>query len=189
MKKRTHKILSWLLTIAMVLGLLPAMSLPAAAAEETYVTHVDLQMEAPKDGMTAAQYAAAVGIDNKHPLSYNVLEVSEVNCYRIDDPTFAQVGKDVSCFVEGGVYQCFVKVILSDGGYSFAHFDSEMTVLVNGQTLGNYDYDRENGYAAGFDNREDYLIYTVYFTATAADPVGEGITITSYTGDKSLSNN
>ena len=31
MKKRTHKILSWLLTIAMVLGLLPAMSLPAAA--------------------------------------------------------------------------------------------------------------------------------------------------------------
>ena len=79
MKKRTHKILSWLLTIAMVLGLLPAMSLPAAAAEETYVTHVDLQMEAPKDGMTAAQYAATVGIDNKHPLSHNVLEVSEVN--------------------------------------------------------------------------------------------------------------
>ena len=79
MKKRTHRILSWLLTIAMMLGLLPAMSLPAAAAEETYVTHVDLQMEAPKDGMTAAQYAATVGIDNKHQLSYNVLEVSEVN--------------------------------------------------------------------------------------------------------------
>ena len=116
MKKRTHKILSWLLTIAIVLGLLPAMSLPAAAAEEIYVTHVDLQMEAPKDGMTAAQYAATVGIDNKHPLSYNVLEVSEVNCYRIDDPTFAQVGTGVPCFVEGGVYQCFVKVILSDDG-------------------------------------------------------------------------
>ena len=139
MKKRTHKILSWLLTIAMVLGLLPAMSLPAAAAEETYVTHVDLQMEAPKDGMTAAQYAATVGIDNKHPLSHNVLEVSKVDCYRIDGNNFAQVGTDVSCFVEGGVYQCFVKVILSDGGYSFAHFDSDMTVLVNGQTLGNYD--------------------------------------------------
>ena len=179
MKKRTHKILSWLLTIAMVLGLLPAMSLPAAAAEETYVTHVDLQMEAPKDGMTAAQYAATVGIDNKHPLSHNVLEVSKVDCYRIDGNNFAQVGTDVSCFVEGGVYQCFVKVILSDGGYSFAHFDSEMTVLVNGQTLENYDW--ENGYAAGFDNREDYLIYTVYFTATAADPVGEGITITGST--------
>lgn len=188
MKKRTHKILSWLLTIAMVLGLLPAMSLPAAAAEETYVTHVDLQMEAPKDGMTAAQYAATVGIDNKHPLSHNVLEVSEVNCYRIDDSTFAQVGTGVPCFVEGGVYQCFVKVILSDDGYSFAHDDSEMTVLVNGQTLDNYDYDRENRYVASFDNQDYYLTYQVYFTATAADPVGEGITITSSTGDKSLSN-
>ena len=181
MKKRTHKILSWLLTIAMVLGLLPAMSLPAAAAEETYVTHVDLQMEAPKDGMTAAQYAATVGIDNKHPLSHNVLKVSEVNCYRIDDSTFAQVGTGVPCFVEGGVYQCFVKVILSDAGYSFAHDDSEMTVLVNGQTLDNYDYDRENGYVASFDNQDYYLIYSVYFTATAADPVGEGITITGST--------
>ena len=188
MKKRTHKILSWLLTIAIVLGLLPAMSLPAAAAEEIYVTHVDLQMEAPKDGMTAAQYAATVGIDNKHPLSYNVLEVSEVNCYRIDDSTFAQVGTGVPCFVEGGVYQCFVKVILSDDGYSFAHDDSEMTVLVNGQTLDNYDYDRENRYVASFDNQDYYLTYQVYFTATAADPVGEGITITSSTGDKSLSN-
>ena len=188
MKKRTHKILSWLLTIAMVLGLLPAMSLPAAAAEETFVTHVDLQMEAPKDGMTAAQYAATVGIDNQHPRSYGVLQVSEVNCYRIDDYSFLQVGKDLSSFVEGGVYQCLVKVTLSDTGYSFAHFDSDMTVLVNGQTLDNYDYDRENGYAADYDNREDYLIYSVYFTATAADPVGEGITITSYTGDKSLSN-
>ena len=79
MKKRTSKLLSILLCLVMVLGLLPAMSLPAAAAEETYVTHVDLQMEAPKDGMTAAQYAATVGIDNQHPLSYNVLEVSEVN--------------------------------------------------------------------------------------------------------------
>ena len=188
MKKRTHKILSWLLTIAIVLGLLPAMSLPAAAAEEIYVTHVDLQMEAPKDGMTAAQYAATVGIDNKHPLSYNVLEVSEVNCYRIDDPTFAQVGTGVPCFVEGGVYQCFVKVILSDDGYSFAHSDPEMTVLVNGKTLDNYDYDRENEYVASFDNQDYYLTYQVYFTATAADPVSEGITITSYTGDKSLSN-
>ena len=185
MKKRTHKILSWLLTIAMLLGMLPAMSM-TASAEETYVTHVDLQMEAPKDGMTAAQYAATVGIDNKHPLSHNVLEVSEVNCYRIDDPTFAQVGKDVSCFVEGGVYQCFVKVILSDDGYSFAHSRSEMTVLVNGQTLDNYNW--KKGYDASYDKQDDYLIYSVYFTATAADPVGEGITITSYTGDKSLSN-
>ena len=188
MKKRTHKILSWLLTLAMVLGMLPAMSLPAAAAEETYVTYVDLQMEAPKAGMTAEEYAATVGIDNKHELSYNVLVVSEVDCYRIDDGSFAQVGKGVSSFVEGGVYQCLVTVTLSDGGYSFAHFDSDMTVLVNGQTLGNYDYDRKSGYAAGFDNREDYLIYTVYFTATAADPVGEGITITGTTGNKSLSN-
>lgn len=186
MKKRTSKLLSILLCLVMLLGMLPAMSLPAAAAEETYVTHVDLQMEAPKDGMTAAQYAATVGIDNDHPLSYGVLEVSEVNCYRIDDNSFAQVGTDVSCFVEGGVYQCFVKVILSDGGYSFAHFDSEMTVLVNGQTLENYDW--ENGCAADYDKQDDYLIYSVYFTATAADPVGEGITITSYTGDKSLSN-
>ena len=185
MKKRTHKILSWLLTIAMVLGLLPAMSM-TASAEETYVTHVDLQMEAPKDGMTAAQYAATVGIDNKHELSYNVLEVSEVNCYRIDDNSFDQVGTVVSCFVEGGVYQCFVKVILSDDGYSFAHDDSEMTVLVNGQTLDNYDW--ENGNDAYFVNQTYELYYYVYFTATAADPVGEGITITSYTGDKSLSN-
>ena len=144
MKKRTHKILSWLLTIAMLLGMLPAMSM-TASAEETYVTHVDLQMEAPKDGMTAAQYAATVGIDNKHPLSHNVLEVSEVNCYRIDDSSFALVGTKVPSFVEGGVYQCWVKVTLSDDGYSFAHFDSDMTVLVNGQTLDNYDYDRENG--------------------------------------------
>lgn len=187
MKKRTHKILSWLLTIAMVLGLLPAMSM-TASAEDTFVTHVDLQMEAPKDGMTAAQYAATVGIDNRHPLSYNVLEVSEVNCYRIDDNSFAQVGTVVSCFVEGGVYQCFVKVILSDDGYSFAHSDSEMTVLVNGQALDNYDYDGLNGGPAGFDNDTYELTYTLYFTATAADPVGEGITITSYTGDKSLSN-
>ena len=185
MKKRTSKLLSWLLTLAMVLGMLPAMSM-TASAEDTFVTHVDLQMEAPKDGMTAAQYAATVGIDNDHPLSYGVLEVSEVNCYRIDDNSFAQVGTDVSCFVEGGVYQCFVKVILSDDGYSFAHFDSEMTVLVNGQTLENYDW--ENGCAADYDKQDDYLIYSVYFTATAADPVGEGITITSYTGDKSLSN-
>ena len=88
MKKRTHKILSWVLTIAMVLGMLPAMSM-TASAEETFVTHVDLQMEAPKDGMTAAQYAATVGIDNQHPLSYGVLQVSEVNCYRIDDNSFA----------------------------------------------------------------------------------------------------
>ena len=188
MKKRTHKILSWLLTIAMVLGLLPAMSLPAAAAEETYVTHVDLQMEAPKDGMTAAQYAATVGIDNKHLLSYNVLEVSEVNCYRIDDNSFDQVGTGVPCFVEGGVYQCIVKVTLSDGGYSFAHFNNDMTVLVNGQTLDNYDYDRENGSVAYFTNDTYTVTCYVYFTATAADPVGEGITITSYTGDKSLSN-
>lgn len=78
MKKRTSKLLSILLCLVMVLGLLPAMSM-TAAAEETYVTHVDLQMEAPKDGMTAAQYAATVGIDNDHPLSYGVLEVSEVN--------------------------------------------------------------------------------------------------------------
>lgn len=186
MKKRTHKILSWLLTIAMVLGLLPAMSLPAAAAEETYVTHVDLQMEAPKDGMTAAQYAATVGIDNKHPLSHNVLKVSEVNCYRIDDSTFAQVGTGVPCFVEGGVYQCIVKVTLSDGGYSFAHFNDDMTVLVNGQTLDNYDW--ENGNDAYFVNQTYELYYYVYFTATAADPVGEGITITGTTGNKSLSN-
>ena len=187
MKKRTHKILSWLLTIAMLLGMLPAMSM-TASAEETYVTHVDLQMEAPKDGMTAAQYAATVGIDNKHQLSYNVLEVSEVNCYRIDDNSFDQVGTVVSCFVEGGVYQCIVKVSLSDDGYSFAHFDSEMTVLVNGQALYNYDYDGLNGGPAGFDNDTYELTYTLYFTATAADPVGEGITITSSTGDKSLSN-
>ena len=187
MKKRTSKLLSILLCLVMVLGLLPAMSM-TAAAEETYVTHVDLQMEAPKDGMTAAQYAATVGIDNDHPLSYGVLEVSEVNCYRIDDNSFDQVGTVVSCFVEGGVYQCFVKVILSDDGYSFAHFDSEMTVLVNGQALDNYDYDGLNGGPAGFDNDTYELTYTLYFTATAADPVGEGITITSYTGDKSLSN-
>ena len=37
MKKRTHKILSWLLTIAMVLGLLPAMSLTASALEVSSV--------------------------------------------------------------------------------------------------------------------------------------------------------
>ena len=185
MKKRTHKILSWLLTIAMLLGMLPAMSM-TASAEETYVTHVDLQMEAPKDGMTAAQYAATVGIDNKHPLSHNVLEVSEVNCYRIDGNSFAQVGTKVPCFVEGGVYQCIVKVTLSDGGYSFAHFNDDMTVLVNGQTLDNYDW--ENGNDAYFVNQTYELYYYVYFTATAADPVGEGITITSSTGDKSLSN-
>ena len=187
MKKRTHKILSWLLTIAMLLGMLPAMSM-TASAEETYVTHVDLQMEAPKDGMTAAQYAATVGIDNQHQLSYNVLVVDTVYCYRIDNSSFAQVGKAVSCFVEGGVYQCIVKVSLSDDGYSFAHFDSEMTVLVNGQALYNYDYDGLNGGPAGFDNDTYELTYKLYFTATAADPVGEGITITSSTGDKSLSN-
>ena len=44
MKKRTHRILSWLLTIAMMLGLLPAMSLPAAAVttiSEIVITGLD----------------------------------------------------------------------------------------------------------------------------------------------------
>lgn len=38
MKKRTHKALSWLLTVAMVLGMLPAMSLTAAAVDEEGIT-------------------------------------------------------------------------------------------------------------------------------------------------------
>lgn len=38
MKKRTHKALSWLLTVAIVLGMLPAMSLTAAAVEEEGIT-------------------------------------------------------------------------------------------------------------------------------------------------------
>ena len=108
MKKRTHKLLSILLTLAMVLGMVPAMSLTASAAEMTYIKHVDIQMTAPRAGMTVEEYAATIGVDNTHELSYNNLVVDTLNCYRIDDSSFAQVGTDVSSFVEGGVYQCFV---------------------------------------------------------------------------------
>ena len=167
-KAKPKRLLSLLLTLAMVLGMLPAMSITASAAEMTYIKHVDIQMTAPKAGMTVEEYAATIGVDNKHELSYNNLVVNTLNCYRVDDSSFAQVGTDVSSFVEGGVYQCFVDIVMNDDtGYQFEHDYSQMTVLVNGQTLENYDYDRENGYVAGFEHDSYTLTYTLYFTATS----------------------
>ena len=48
MKKRTHKILSWVLTIAMVLGMLPAMSLPAEAADP--ISEINITVTEPVAG-------------------------------------------------------------------------------------------------------------------------------------------
>lgn len=156
------------LTLAMVLGMLPAMNMTASAAEMTYIKHVDIQMTAPRAGMTAEEYAATIGVDNKHELSYNNLVVDTLNCYRVDDSSFDHVGTDVPSFVEDGVYHCFVDIVMNDDtGYQFEHDDSEITVLVNGQTLDNYDYDRETGYVARFDNDGYTLTYAIYFTATS----------------------
>lgn len=170
---KPKRLLSLFLALTMVLGMFPAMSLTASAEEMTYIKHVDIQMTAPKAGMTAEEYAATIGVDNKHELSYNNLVVDKLYCYRVDDSSFAQVGTDVSSFVEGGVYQCFVDIVMNDDtGYQFEHDDSEITVLVNGQTLDNYDYDRETGYVAGFDNDGYTLTYTLYFTATSLNGCG-----------------
>lgn len=167
-KAKPKRLLSLLLTLAMVLGMLPAMSLTVSAAEMTYIKHVDIQMTAPRAGMTVEEYAATIGVDNKHELSYNNLVVDTLNCYRVDDSSFDHVGTDVPSFVEDGVYHCFVDIVMNDDtGYQFEHDDSEITVLVNGQTLDNYDYDRENGYVARFDNDGYTLTYALYFTATS----------------------
>lgn len=167
-KAKPKRLLSLLLTLAMVLGMLPAMSVTASAAEMTYIKHVDIQMTAPRAGMTAEEYAATIGVDNKHELSYNNLVVDTLNCYRVDDSSFDHVGTDVPSFVEDGVYHCFVDIVMNDDtGYQFEHDDSEITVLVNGQTLDNYDYDRETGYVARFDNDGYTLTYALYFTATS----------------------
>ena len=170
---KPKRLLSLFLALTMVLGMFPVMSMTASAEEMTYIKHVDIQMTAPKAGMTAEEYAATIGVDNKHELSYNNLVVDKLYCYRVDDSSFAQVGTDVSSFVEGGVYQCFVDIVMNDDtGYQFEHDDSEITVLVNGQTLDNYDYDRETGYVAGFDNDGYTLTYTLYFTATSLNGCG-----------------
>ena len=181
-KKKAKKVITIMLALAMVLGMLPAMSMTASATEMTYIKHVDIRMDAPKAGMSNDEYYDTIGVDNKHELSYDNLVVDKLSCYRIDNGSFDQVGKEVPSFVEGGVYQCFVDIVMSDDTYyQFEHDYSEMTVWVNGKTLDNYDYDRENRYVAGFEHDSYTLTYTLYFTAKAADPVGEGITITGST--------
>ena len=114
MKKRTHRILSWLLTIAMMLGLLPAMSLPAAAV--TIISEIVITgLDAPVAGAT--------------PDETFTIETAGVSLYDENwDWKLATGGYFTGNFAANTQYAAYFDV-LAGGDYAFT---SDVTATVSG---------------------------------------------------------
>lgn len=142
--------------------------------------YIDLSMDAPTAGMTPEQYAATIKIKNDDRFPYNNFEIGVVQCYRTD-------WNDFSIFTAGTTYFVYVEIDLKDDtSFEFAHYDSDITALVNGTPVEDYVVvDSDSTWESNFNTSGGVrLSYGVYFTAKG-EPTGVTVsgTATSFGSD------
>lgn len=160
MKKRTHKWFSLLLALVMVLGLLPAMSLTASAAQ--YIDSVEVtSLAEPWVGQTP---------DTDVTVSDHVT-VTDIFWWWDSSGNGASDEERCTEFKQGGKYYCRIKLAAADG-YAFANkatisrrnvvYQYTGTITVNGKALTGTFHTSADGSTMTFDWWKDAARYGAY---------------------------
>ena len=173
MKKRTHKILSWVLTIAMVLGMLPAMSMTASAATITSmgasVTNFEL--------LNSYSDVEATPLDSS---KYTIRDITWSDCLVTDgSPT----GND-STVIEAGETWRLLLWFKPATGYTISS-PSTLPVTIAGETA---TYSGQDGEYYGYYIEKTFLKYYYDYVDLLMDAPKAGMTPEQYAATIKIKN-
>ena len=174
MKKRTHKILSWLLTIAMLLGMLPAMSMTASAATITSmgasVTNFEL--------LNSYSDVEATPLDSS---KYTIRDITWSDCHLTDD---SPIITDSSMFEAGETWQ--LKLWFKPAaGYAISN-PATLPVTIAGQTA---TYVGTDGDYYGYKIEKTFSKYLHDYIDLSMDAPTSGMTPAEYAETIKIKNN